>query len=467
MAGVIPGVVLVTEFATGAETFSRYLDYIDREEAKEQSAGGYLDYMSNEEKTESLFTAYSDEVSKEQKETLKKTFDIAQKNESLMWKTVLTFDNEFLAENGLYDIETKKLDNKKIMQYTRMCMERMLGSEKMSDTATWTGAIHYNTDNIHVHIATVEIVPTRPLIERTYINLSKEFLKSHKISVETPPSRYAVFSDKTNEEIKKLYNDCKRALKGIKLSNTLYIESDGSVRIALKETPLKPPPGTTIKSKLEPKGKFKQSSIDKGKSAVVNEIIASKDVNNTINNVIRKNIIEVKRGHDMFKDKELRTKFLDLHRLMPANKRRMWQYNMNGISHLKPQIDELSRLYIEKYHKEDFKQLTELLDKQEKAYTRAYGEGSENNLKENKLQDLYTRLGNTILTELRQFDKEIHSTSQNKPKQAQKQAHSSPSAVNDSIKRLKRYLNNDFEHVKNQLAYKELEREIEAEEIEI
>lgn len=39
--------------------------------------------------------------------------------------------------------------------------ERNVKREKIEHTAVWSGAIHYNTDNIHIHIATVEPYPTR------------------------------------------------------------------------------------------------------------------------------------------------------------------------------------------------------------------------------------------------------------------------------------------------------------------
>lgn len=43
----------------------------------------------------------------------------------------------------------------------REAIKEMLKAENMEDTAVWSAAIHYNTDNIHVHVATVEPFPTR------------------------------------------------------------------------------------------------------------------------------------------------------------------------------------------------------------------------------------------------------------------------------------------------------------------
>lgn len=44
---------------------------------------------------------------------------------------------------------------KKIYEATRKAVSKMLKSEGL-ENAVWSAAIHFNTDNIHVHIATVE-----------------------------------------------------------------------------------------------------------------------------------------------------------------------------------------------------------------------------------------------------------------------------------------------------------------------
>src|SRR5690625_7773322 len=43
-------------------------------------------------------------------------------------------------------------------------MQTMLAAERMQQSAIWTASLHYNTDNIHVHIATVEPHPTRDVM---------------------------------------------------------------------------------------------------------------------------------------------------------------------------------------------------------------------------------------------------------------------------------------------------------------
>uniref|UniRef100_UPI00402A878B MobP2 family relaxase n=1 Tax=[Ruminococcus] torques TaxID=33039 RepID=UPI00402A878B len=91
---------------------------------------------------------------------LKKVFSIAQTNQSLMWQTVISFDNNWLQKNGIYDMKTKMLDERKLKAVTRKAINELLKNEGL-DQAVWSASIHYNTDNIHVHIATVEPYPMR------------------------------------------------------------------------------------------------------------------------------------------------------------------------------------------------------------------------------------------------------------------------------------------------------------------
>lgn len=473
------GVVLVTEFKTPQQvqtannSFSGFVDYINREASHDTNnvnTGDYLDYMDNKEKSDNLFTAFNNEVTPEQKKILKDTFNSAQKKGSLLWQTVLSFDNDFLAEHGLYDPQTKKLDKTKIMEYTRGCMKNMLEKENLNDSSIWTAAIHYNTDNIHVHVATVEPLPQRERSERNYIVLSKEFLDAYKIKVpQNEQQQENIFSDKADKEIKNLYFSCKKHLSNIKLANTIFVQEDGTVKIAVSKDNSEPAPiGTKFVKQLEPKGKFKQSSINNGKSYVVNQILKSKEINEKINNVIRKKIIDVKKENPINKDPELAKLFLEIHSKLPADKR-MWRYNMNEIKDIRPLIDKLSYEYISKYHPQEYIELEKLLDIQEKNYREAFGKSSTNNLKDNKLKDLYERLGNTILKELREYDKEINKRT-NSPSEAKSRTSTDTNNkyvpkrnifdLNYSMSRLKQLLKKDFKHAKNQYAYDEIQREI-------
>lgn len=91
-----------------------------------------------------------------------------------MWQTVISFDNRWLENNGLYNSETKLLDENRLQGITRSAFQKMLEKENLQN-AVWSAAIHYNTDNIHVHIATVDPEPMRE---------SKEYVQYKNVTVD-------------------------------------------------------------------------------------------------------------------------------------------------------------------------------------------------------------------------------------------------------------------------------------------
>ncbi|MBS6503357.1 MAG: hypothetical protein KH415_17350 [Clostridium sp.] len=180
-----PAVVFVSRFVQASDrVFSSYIDYIDRDEAtrayKFDEFSLYNDYMDNPEKLGSIFTSDKDYLTEKEKSNLKDKFRLAQKNKSLMWQDVFSFDNDWLIEHGYYDSETHVLDEEKIRGAVRRCMNNHLDKCNM-DTAIWSASFHYNTDNIHVHIATVELTDNpRKRGKRTKSELSK--MKSNFIN---------------------------------------------------------------------------------------------------------------------------------------------------------------------------------------------------------------------------------------------------------------------------------------------
>lgn len=153
------------------QKFQKYIDYIDRDEATRTKefhqynileSDGYNHYMEDPEKSSGLFTANKDHLTKEERLTVKKLFQKAQSNDSLMWQDVFSFDTNWLTEVGLYDAKNDQLNEPKIMNAIRVAMNEQLNAEKLKNSAVWTAAIHYNElHHIHVHIAIVEPEPTR------------------------------------------------------------------------------------------------------------------------------------------------------------------------------------------------------------------------------------------------------------------------------------------------------------------
>ncbi|SEI13502.1 hypothetical protein SAMN05192559_11735 [Halobacillus karajensis] len=151
---VTPGVVLKTKFVTANKKgFQYYVQYVDREEAKGKGDAHqsmfslYNHYMDDPDKTSALFTQQSDRLSVEGKQGIKSLFEQAQKKNSIMWQDVITFDNDWLQKRGVYDPKTHTLDEDALKQVTRISMQSMMKKEGLQESAVWSAAIHYNTDN--------------------------------------------------------------------------------------------------------------------------------------------------------------------------------------------------------------------------------------------------------------------------------------------------------------------------------
>lgn len=295
----------------------------------------------------------ADSLTSEQKTALKKewkrVFEKAQENDSLMWQTVISFDNRWLEENGLYQSKDRVLDEERLKGITRSAVRKMLEKEGLQN-AVWSAAVHYNTDNIHIHIASVEPHPMRE--KKAYIQYEEKMVNGRM---------------------------CKQPI----------LDQNGKPVV-----------------KREYKGTFKPKSIEACRREVVNEIIREKENNLKINSIIRDSIVKQKREHPLAKDKELCSLFFKLYRDMPDCNRNMWNYNNPIMNPQKKQIDAISQKYIEKYHGAEYQEFLSLINAQAEKYKKAYGESSDRNYTEGKLNDLYTRMGNAVLTEIRAFDKQ-------------------------------------------------------------
>lgn len=188
------GIILSSAFVMpGSNTYQEYLDYMERNEATRNEhfdfynafstnnlsdslsaiEGGnetmfstYNDYMSNPEKTSALFTKTYDQAPNHVVHEMKNYFEEAQKNKSPLWQMVFSFRNDWLVEHHYLDAKTNRLNKEELYQATRLAIEELEKKEGLK--GEWTGAIHYNTDNIHIHIGYVEKNPTREWINYTH-----------------------------------------------------------------------------------------------------------------------------------------------------------------------------------------------------------------------------------------------------------------------------------------------------------
>lgn len=209
-----PKIVLTTQFKVN-QAFGNYLNYMNREEAKqsnqlslvEQEASSsistnemkrYLHYMNREkalidknkmtpadfkeleliaehnkafrerltlmkdatpqkEQLETgMFDLYHDDLSQHQLKKYEKRFDDAQAKGNILFQDVVSFDTKALIEAGIYNPYTNHLSRKPLIEATRKMMRTCYEKEAFDKDTISIGAIHYNTEHFHIHVATIE-----------------------------------------------------------------------------------------------------------------------------------------------------------------------------------------------------------------------------------------------------------------------------------------------------------------------
>lgn len=398
------GIVYASKFISGSnKTFQKYVDYIDRDEAVRTSHvqefnmvdfDGYNTYMGNPEKTSALFSSATNALTASQKKELKQQFIHAQKNDSVMWQDVISFDNQWLEKYGLYDPVVNTLDEGRIMDSVRSSMKQILEQEGMSQSAIWSGAIHYNTDHFHVHIAIVEPEPTR---------------------------EYGTFRNKKT--------------------------------------------GQTYTAR---RGYRSQTYLSDFRSKVANHLINRDQALGKLNELIRHKIGSKEVQFSALPDRHLRTQLVSIRDNLPRDMRQ-WKYNMNALQEIRPEINAFISDYIEAYHFESMIELKQLLREESIFRKELYGDGEKTkgrweDTEKNKLDELYSTLGNTLLKELAEIEKdERNSKKQLSTKQLPSMNREQPSHRR-TLSALKRAFSRNMKEARlNQFKYQKMQQEIEQE----
>lgn len=362
-----PKIITKAEFeqAGKKQNYSNYLDYIKRLESQNNYGENfkhdiYIHYVFDENKTQSMFNDRQNFMDKNDVDDLKNSFRNAQQNNGIMWKEVISFDNEALIKEGLFDPNTKLLDEQKFRTSTRKMMERFEDREGLKNNFKWGASIHYNTDNIHVHVAGVEN------------NVTRE------------------------------------------------------------------------------RGKIKQSTIDSMKSTFANSLFDISGERKAINDFIRGRIVKgLKENDDTNFDKKFKKQYKKVQDKLKDIPNNQWNYNNNSLKHIRPEIDKITDMYIKQYHPKEFEDFKDKLFQQTNIYKSTYGENSNyNNYTYTKIDDLYSRSGNTILSNI----KSLNQSDKYKPFNDRvdfKSKIKSKIELNKSIYYVKRGLKNDFKTSKN------------------
>ncbi|MGX7092828.1 MobP2 family relaxase [Hutsoniella sourekii] len=340
----MPAIVLKSRFriiGKDKRSYSTYIQYMDRKEAKSiekemketnklveeknKTLGeSTIKYLSDWQKTDNVFNDKEDAMTPESIAKTEKSFNIAEQNKTPLWQLVYSFDNEFLKENGFL-LNNGTLNDTAIKNATRKSMSHLLEKEQFNDTTVWTAAIHYNTDNIHVHVALVEEVSSREKIKK---------------------GRY----------------------------------------------------------KGEYKGKIPKTRIKEMKSIFINQLIDRKHEMNRVNGLMREELNQALKQTNLYQELELKNEIEQLILKLPENKN-LWQYNRKETQPFRGDIDKISQQFINSLQKDSFNELIKKIQEEHAFRNKVYGQ-SENNYFENKMTELYTMLGNSILNQLKDYQNE-------------------------------------------------------------
>lgn len=133
----------------------------------------YIDYMTRKkailenEQSEIINGAFSNNkryITKNDVENIKGLVVQSKKNNSVMFQDIISFDNEFLEREGYYNSKTGVLNEDVLYEATKAMMEKLKEKEELVDPF-WFATIHRNTDNIHLHITSMERENTREMME--------------------------------------------------------------------------------------------------------------------------------------------------------------------------------------------------------------------------------------------------------------------------------------------------------------
>ena len=347
-----PAFVLKSEFelpGTNAKGYAGIVDYMtDKEKVKkgeayntpDYSPEGILAYMADEKKASGLFTKEKDFVDKNSIRELKESYQQAEQNGSLQWKFVGSFDNEWLKENQILDPDGR-VREQALKKAVRVMMERLIKEENFIPSQTiWAASFHHNTDNLHFHISLVEKENSRELVKR----------RNKKIEKSLSPTGM----------------------------QTRFYRDQGA------ET-------------LQPKGKLKQTTLEKMKSSFLNELTRpSRKQTLEKQTALRDNLVqELQLPQENFVQ---RKELLHIFQSLPKDKKD-WQYKTIRSEYpvAKNRIDAYTKNYLKKSGKqEEFQRVV-----REESDFRARLYGGSHNYQKNQITDLEVRLGNRLLKELK------------------------------------------------------------------
>lgn len=247
-------------FLGNDEEYGRYIGYMGRQYAleKKEKRSKYEEKelavvrKKNEEynkrsqtnskdrvnsKISGVFSINKTEMTNEDLEEVREIVNNAQKNGSVFYQDVISFDSDFLIKEKLYDPETDTLNEQRLQDASRKMMDSMFKDENL-ESAYWFATIHRNTEHLHIHYGTVEYQNTRKIItvkengeelfepkgkrkQKTLDNMKSSFA-NELVDRTTELTRISELRNTVVQEIKESYEMDKEELQQSKLIIEIY-----------------------------------------------------------------------------------------------------------------------------------------------------------------------------------------------------------------------------------------------------
>lgn len=210
---------------TSQDELKRYLHYMDRESAlidqSKMSPADFkeLDYLAQHnqrfktlfEKMKKepiqkknfktgLFDLSTDDLSTSQLKRYEKKFDKAQEKGNVLYQDVVSFDTLELVKAGIYNSYNNHLNREPLIEASRKMIYQLHQEEGLDPSTMSIGAIHYNTQHFHIHLATIE--PHHS--DRSQIADGQQRGKRKKQTLEKMKSTFANQIFNRSEQLKEL-----------------------------------------------------------------------------------------------------------------------------------------------------------------------------------------------------------------------------------------------------------------------
>lgn len=135
------------------------LDVTDAEMAlTANDSFGYSSRFSATGDEHPLFDGHTLNMTDEQMDQLENRLNTAQENGNILHEMAFSMRGDWLVENGLYDPETKQLDQDRLKRAEQHIVQDLFdkgGAQPLGespDDVIWFGAVHQDTDHLNMHI---------------------------------------------------------------------------------------------------------------------------------------------------------------------------------------------------------------------------------------------------------------------------------------------------------------------------